>query len=46
MPFAAYQLVTLHPRPGLLSPGLSLLILIAWRAIAIFAAAVLTRRDV
>jgi hypothetical protein len=47
MPFAAYQLVTLHPQPGLLSPGLSLLILIAWPTIAIWAAAaVLTRRDV
>jgi hypothetical protein len=47
MPFAAYQLVSLHPQPGLLSPGLSLLILIAWPAIAIVAAAaVLTRRDV
>lgn len=47
LPFAAYQLVTLHRQPGLLSPGLSLLILIAWPAIAILAAAaVLIRRDV
>src|SRR5215469_7506629 len=47
MPFSAYQLVTLHPQPGLLSPWLSLLVLIAWPAVAILAAAaVLTRRDV
>jgi len=46
MPFAAYQAVSLHQRAGLLSPGLSLLVVIAWPAIALLAAAaVLTRRD-
>ena len=34
LPFAAYQLVTLHPQPGLLSPGLSMLVLIGWPAAA------------
>jgi ABC-2 type transport system permease protein len=47
LPFAAYQEVTAHPTAGLFSPGLSLLILIAWPAAALIAAAiVLTRRDV
>ena len=47
LPFAAYQEVTLHPRPDLLSPGLSLLVLIAWPAATLLAAAVvLTSRDV
>lgn len=47
LPFAAYQEVALHPQPGLLSPGLSLLVLIAWPAAVLLAAAVvLTRRDV
>ena len=47
MPVAAYQEVTLHPQPDLLSPGLSLLVLIAWPAAVLVAAAiVLTRRDV
>jgi len=46
LPFAAYQLVTLHPQPGLLSPGLSLLVLIGWPAAALLAAAlVITHRD-
>jgi hypothetical protein len=46
LPFAAYQLVTLHPQPGLLSPGLSMLVLIGWPAAALLAAALLiTRRD-
>jgi ABC-2 type transport system permease protein len=46
LPFAAYQLVTLHPQPGLLSPGLSVLVLIGWPAAALLAAALLiTRRD-
>jgi ABC-2 type transport system permease protein len=45
--FAAYQQVTLHPRPSLLSPGLSLLVIVAWPAAALLvAAAVLARRDV
>ena len=47
LPFAAYQTVTLHPQAGLLSPGLSMLVLIAWPAAALLAAAaVITRRDV
>jgi ABC-2 type transport system permease protein len=46
LPFAAYQLITSHPQPGMLSPGLSLLVLIGWPAAALLAAAlVLTRRD-
>ncbi len=47
LPFAAYAEVTTHPPAGLLSPWLSLLILIAWPSAALAAAAVvLTRRDV
>lgn len=46
LPFAAYQLVSLHPHAGLLAPGLSLLVLLAWPAAALLAAAVaLARRD-
>ena len=46
LPFAAYQLVTSHPQPGLLPPGLSLLVLIGWPAAALLTAALLiTRRD-
>jgi ABC-type transport system involved in multi-copper enzyme maturation permease subunit len=46
MPFAAYQAVSLHQRAGLLSPGLSVVVIIAWPVIALLAAAaVLTRRD-
>jgi hypothetical protein len=46
LPFAAYQLVTMHPQPGLLPPGLSMLVLIGWPAAALLAAAiVITRRD-
>jgi len=42
----AYQLVTAHPQPGLLSPGLSMLVLIGWPSAALLAAAVvITRRD-
>jgi hypothetical protein len=47
LPFAAYQEVSLHPLAGLLSPALSLLVIVAWPAAALLvAAAVLTRRDV
>jgi len=43
---AAYQAVSLHPRPDLLSPALSMLVLIAWPAAVLLAAALLiTRRD-
>jgi ABC-2 type transport system permease protein len=46
MPFAAYQAVALHPSPSLFSPGLSMLVLIAWPAATLLAAAlVITRRD-
>jgi ABC-2 type transport system permease protein len=46
LPVAAYQLVTGHPQPGLLSPGLSVLVVIGWPAGALLAAALLiTRRD-
>jgi ABC-2 type transport system permease protein len=46
LPFAAYQLVTLHRQPGLLAPGLSAGVLIGWPAATLLAAALLiTRRD-
>jgi hypothetical protein len=46
MPFATYQLVSQHHQAGLLPDGLSLLVLLAWPAIALLAAAILlTRRD-
>ncbi len=44
--FAAYQVVSLHPRTDLLAPAWSLLVLIGWPAAALLAAALLiTRRD-
>jgi ABC-2 type transport system permease protein len=47
LPFAAYQAVTLHPNAGLLSPGLSVLVLVAWPAVTLLVAgAVIVRRDV
>jgi ABC-2 type transport system permease protein len=46
MPFAASEVVALHPQPGLLSPAVSILVLIAWPAAALLAAGlVITRRD-
>jgi hypothetical protein len=43
---AAQQAVTLHPRAALLSPAASMLVLIAWPAAALLAAAfVITRTD-
>lgn len=46
LPFAAYQVVALHPATNLLTPALSMLVLIAWPVIALAVAAVLlTRRD-
>jgi ABC-2 type transport system permease protein len=43
---SVYQLVSTHPSSQLFSPGLSLLVLLAWPAAALVAAAiVLTRRD-
>ena len=47
LPFAAYAEVSGHQPAGLLSPGLSLLVLAAWPAAVLAAAAiVLTRRDI
>ena len=46
LPVAAYQVVALHPQAGLLSPALSLLVLLAWpAAILLIAALLITRRD-
>jgi len=46
LPFAAEQVVVQHPRPSLFSPAVSMLILLAWPAAVLTAAAVLiTRRD-
>jgi ABC-2 type transport system permease protein len=46
MPFAASQVLALHPQRGLFSPGASMLVLIAWPAVALLAAGVLlTCRD-
>lgn len=47
LPFAAYAAVTGHPPAGLFSPGLSLLVLIAWPAAVLAAAAIVfSRRDI
>ncbi len=44
--YAAQQAVALHPKAGLFSPALSMLVLVTWPAAALLAAAVLiTRRD-
>jgi ABC-2 type transport system permease protein len=43
---AAYQVVALHPQRGLLSPALSMLVLVAWPALVLLAAGVvISRRD-
>jgi ABC-2 type transport system permease protein len=43
---AAYQAVSLHPRQGLLSPDLSMMVIAAWAAVPLLIAAFLiTRRD-
>jgi ABC-type transport system involved in multi-copper enzyme maturation permease subunit len=43
---AAHQVTALHPQAGLFSPALSVLVLLAWPAAALLAAALLiTRRD-
>lgn len=44
LPVAAYQVVALHPATNLLAPALSMLVLIAWPAIALAAAAALITR--
>src|SRR5215471_8093962 len=47
LPFAAYQAVSLHPKAGLLSPGLSVLVLVAWPAVTLLVAgALIVRRDI
>jgi hypothetical protein len=46
LPFAAEQIVVQHPRPSLFTPAVSMLILLAWPAAVLAAAAVLiARRD-
>jgi hypothetical protein len=46
MAFAASQVVALHPQAGLFSPGVSMLVLVAWPAGALLAAGlVISRRD-
>jgi ABC-2 type transport system permease protein len=42
---AAQQVAAHHPRAGLLAPGLSLLVLIAWPAVVLATAALLTTRQ-
>ena len=47
LPFAAYQVVSLHPLPHLFGPAASAAVLIAWPAVILAAAAiVISRRDV
>ena len=47
LPAAAYQVVALHPAANLFAPAISVLVLLAWPAIALVAAAItITRRDV
>jgi hypothetical protein len=41
---AASQVVSLHPKASLLSPSLSMLVLVAWPAIILLVAALLIRR--
>jgi ABC-2 type transport system permease protein len=44
--FAAAQVVALRPQPGLFSPAASMLVLVAWPAVALLAAGlVMSRRD-
>jgi ABC-2 type transport system permease protein len=46
MGFAASQVVALQPQPGLFSPAVSMLVLVAWPAVALLVAGVVTsRRD-
>jgi ABC-2 type transport system permease protein len=44
LPFAAYQVVALHPATNLLAPALSVLVLIGWPAIILAIAAILVTR--
>jgi ABC-2 type transport system permease protein len=43
---ASNQLVSLHPRAGLLSPMLSMVVLLAWPGVGLAVAAFLINRDV
>jgi len=46
MPFAASQVVALHPQPGLFSPAASMLVIAAWPAAVLLAAGLaVARRD-
>jgi ABC-2 type transport system permease protein len=46
MPFAASEILAMHSQPGLLSPAVSMLVLVAWPAAALLAAGlVITSRD-
>jgi hypothetical protein len=45
MLIASYQLVSLHPQAGLLSPILSMLVLLAWPGVGLAVAAFLINRD-
>lgn len=46
MPFAASEVLPMHPQPGLLSPAVSMLVLVAWPAAALLAAClVITSRN-
>jgi hypothetical protein len=44
VPFAAYQTVASHPLAALLAPGLSMLVILAWPAATLSAAAIVIRR--
>ena len=46
MMLASYQLVSLHPQARLLSPALSMLVLLAWPAVSLLLAALLVNKDV
>ena len=47
LPFAAYQVASLQPQPHLFGPAASVVVLIAWPAVTLAAAAVvISRRDV
>jgi ABC-2 type transport system permease protein len=46
MPLAAFQVLAMHPQPGLLSPAVSMVVLVAWPAAALLAAGlVISSRD-
>ena len=45
MLLASYQLVSLHTHAGLLSPALSMIVLLAWPAVGLIVAMLLVKRD-